>query len=404
MTEVVVDFNDEETPAEKSKAIALFNPQTVVASEVFVDKGLDPTIEKIKAEVRSKFLDISTPEGRAEIKRLTRRIGSIKRQIDDMGAELKSPLKIQVDVIDAERLRMRRELETLQEEVERDLSAWMEKENARTEGHEAAIKAYADAAIFGEMTPTSAFVQSRIADLENPVIREWDEFKIRAEGTRVTSLETLRKILAERLQAEKDAAELAEHRRQQAEREQQEREKRIADEAAAQARKDAEEKAERDAKIERDRVAAEQKKKDDDTEAERVRLKKVADDAATAAARAEQERKDAEARAEQAEKDRVEAEKNAESARLIVEQKAKDAEKEAAEKATREEKQRAEDERKENDRLTEERQKDLSHKKSINNAAVAAIVGLSQGLNEDQAKAVIVAIAQKKIPNVEIKY
>jgi colicin import membrane protein len=147
-------------------------------------------------------------------------------------------------------------------------------------------------------------------------------------------------------------------------------ERRIAEEVAAKAKADAEEKALAE------KQAAEKALLDAKFAQERAEREKVEAEKAAAQAKAEAEIR-AKMAAEQAEKDKLQAIEN--------ERKRIEAVAEAERKAE------------------EAREADKTHKKKINNAVLEAIVAES-GINAEQGKAIIIAIASGKVPHLKISY
>lgn len=210
-------------------------------------------------------------------------------------------------------------------------------------------------------------------------LTDWEEEQARIERERVEAEERARAAaeearLAEIARKEEEirareeavrAAEEAERQRvaaEQAERERVEREARLQAEAAENAKREAAaavERAEREAREATERAARE-------------------------AAEAEQRAKDA---AEKAEREKAEAV-------AAAERRAQ----EEAERAERERQAQADAQRK----ADEARAADVEHRRSINRAAMAALI--AQGISEDDAATVITAIVQGKVPAVAIRY
>ncbi len=156
---------------------------------------------------------------------------------------------------------------------------------------------------------------------------------------------------------------------------------------------------------ERQRVAAEQ--------AERERVER---EARLQAEAAENAKREAAAAVERAEREAREATERAAREAAEAEQRAKDAaeraEREkaeavaAAERRAQEEAERAERERQAQAdaqrKADEARAADVEHRRSINRAAMAALI--AQGISEDDAATVITAIVQGKVPAMAIRY
>lgn len=198
----------------------------------------------------------------------------------------------------------------------------------------------------------------------------------------------------ERAKAEAEAARMAEIERREAElreREEAIRRKQEADQRRQEAEEEERKRVEREAQM---RLDAEERAKREAAEA--IYAAECAARAAEQAridaeARAEHEAQEAEARAkaaaEQAERDRAEAVRQVEERARI------DAERREQARIDAEARVKAEDDR---------RAADREHRKSVNNAALAALI--EEGINEDVAKKIVVLIASGSIPAVFIRY
>lgn len=345
-------------------------PPAETALQIYqTPNGLDPYIERIRQEVTGHAPNLKTDKGRKEIASRAFKVRKIKAALDGLGKEQVDRLKEIPKLIDAERKRMRDELDALADEVRKPLTDWEEAEASRVALHRAALDGMAEQAreVGGLDVET---LRQRIAIVESAVMGEsWEEFEAEAHRVKAKALEILNAALTERQKYEAEQAELAELRRKQAEQEQKDREAEIARQAAEKARTDAEAKA----------------------QAERDAAAKREADAKAAAERAEQERAEAIERQKQAEA-RAEAEK------LAAEQRAKD----AAEAARQAEIKRQADAKAAEDAAQRKREADIAHKASINNAALAAFI--ENGLPDACAKQAVILIAKGLIPAIRIQY
>lgn len=344
-------------------------PSAETALEVYkTPKGLDPFIKRIREEVTGHDPDLTTKKGRDAIASRAFKVRKIKTALDSLGKEQVDRLKEIPKLIDAERKRMRDELDALADEVRKPLTEWEQAEEERVAGHKKRIQWLQDFALCDEAN--AAAMRAQIEDLEAVLVdQSWEEFEAEAHRTKADTLSAMRAALIQREKHEAEQEELAELRRKQAEQEQKDREAEIARQAAEKA------KAEAEAKAQQEQEAA---------------AKREAD-AKAAAERAEQERADAIERQKQAEA-RAEAEK------LAAEQRAK----EAAEAARQAEVKRQADEKAAEEAAAKKREADTKHKKEINNAALAAFV--DNGLPEECAKQAVILIAKGLIPAVKITY
>lgn len=338
------------------------------ALQVFsVENGLDPYLQKIRAEIDGFVPDVTNRKGREAIASIAYKVARSKTALDNVGKELVAELKELPKKIDAERKRMRDLLDTWQAEVRRPLTEWEEAEAARVERIQAQVSRLGDTDVTD--MPASEIRES-IDNLEAHVIdARYEEFEPEAHRVKAASLTALRESLAKREQYEAEQAELARLRAEAATREQQEREERIAREAAERAQREAE------AKAQAEREAAAQRERDAQLAAERREL-----ELKLQAEQAEREKLAAQQRADQAERDAA----------------AK------AEQAAQAERQRQADEQARADAEAKAREADRAHKGAILKAAKEAI--MKTGITEDQAVAVVKLIAAGKVPSVSIQY
>lgn len=210
-------------------------------------------------------------------------------------------------------------------------------------------------------------------------LTDWEAEQDRIERERVEA--------EERARAAAEEARLAELARKEEEIRAREEAVRAAEEAERQrvAAEHAErERVEREARLQAE--AAENAKREAAAAVERAEreAREATERAAREAAEAEQRAKDAAERAERAKAEAVAA----------AERRAQ----EEAERAERDRQAQADAQRK----ADEARAADVEHRRSINRAAMAALI--AQGISEDDATTVITAIVQGKVPAVAIRY
>lgn len=416
------------TEVSESTALAVIESvESLKAVVVFAPGGVDDILNKLKSEVRAIKTDISTPTGRAQIKSLAYKVARSKTALDDLGKDLTADLKAQTNAIDAERRKLRDELDALKEEVRKPLTDRETAEEDRVKAHEEAIEEIARCASFLVMQPGSHEIKGRIAHLQLLQPRDWQEFAQRAQEVTATALASLTALLAVAEKREADEAELVRLREEEAERLRQEqarltaeREAKIAADAAEAARIEAEAKAAKEAeeaaarqaeelaRVESERRAAEERAIEEariaaeKAEADRLTIQQAKDEADARAAKAEADRiaseKAAKEAAEQAERDRVAAAERAEADRLAAAQQAEQ-DRQAAINAER---QRAEKQRQDEEAETARRAADKAHRQKFNGEALAGLV--TAGLTEEQGKSVIIAVATGLVPHVTMNY
>lgn len=342
--------------------------------------GLDPWLDKIRAEVTGHVPDLKTKKGRDAIASLAFKVRKVKTALDGIGKEQVDRLKEIPKKIDAERKRMREALDALADEVRAPLDQWEQAEEARQQRHQQGIEWFRLRADENrdldadELRTTIADVQARAVD------ESWEEFEPEAHRVKARALEALHQALAAREKHDADQAELARLRAETAAREQKGREERIAREAAEKAQREAE------ARAQAEREAAIRREQEAKAAAERreLELKLQAEQAEKAAA--------------QAKADQIAAEHRAEQERLA----AIEREKQAAEAARQAEIKRQADAKAAEEAEARRREADKAHKASINRAALDAFV--RAGMPEDCAKQAVTLIAKGEIPAIKITY
>lgn len=352
-----------------STEVALL-PAALTPAIVFANGGVDDVLKAVREAVKDVPRDISTEKNRAVIKSAAYKVARSKTALDEMGKELTAELKAKTGKIDADRKRIRDELDALKDEIRKPLTDWEMAEEKRVADHESALEYIRSRAVFETSEPTIELIESRIVEVSASASRDWQEFSMRANAVVELAMLSLSKLRDATIKRNEERAELLRLQAEEAARKQAEREAEIARQAAEQARLKAEQ------------IAAEAMQKE---QAER--------------ARAEREKIEAQQRAERAEADRIEAERIANQRALEAAAKA-EADKLAAIEAERA---RVAAEQK---RIADEeaaRERDKKHKATVNNAVVAALVA-SAHIDEIAAKAVVVAIAKGEIPNVKISY
>lgn len=354
----------------ESTELAILPPAETALQVYQQPSGLDPYIDRIRAEVTGHVPDLTTDKGRKAIASLAFKVRKSKTALDALGKQLVDDLKEIPKKIDAERKRMRDQLDALADEVRRPLDEWEAAEEARVAKHKAGIqhiKGCGEGLINGQPAAFGLLFY----ELEERIVVDatWEEFEAEAHRAKDHALASLRAMFAEHQKREAEQAELTRLRAEAEARRIQDEKERIAREAAERATREAEAKA----------------------QAERDAAAKREADAKAAQERAERDRLEAIERQKQAEA-RAEAEK------LAAEQRAK----EAAEAARLAEIKRQADEAARIEAEQRKREADRAHKAKTNNAAVTALV--AGGLTAESAKLAITLIAKGEVPAVRINY
>ena len=347
------------------------------ALEVFSKEGgLDPIINKIREQVKSEVFDVSTEEGRKHIGSVARKIGSAKATLEKMALNLTEDWRTKTSAVNAEKKRVKEELDALRDEIKAPLDEYKEKQRLRVERHETLLSGLENADLFEFPNPTTDLIAERINLIGDIYERDWEEFKARADIAYNESKQKLEALYEARVKSDEEQAELERLRKEKEERDRKDREDKLKREAAEQARKDAEEKAKLDAK-----------KAADAAKAEKDRIQK--------------EKDDADRKAKEAEDARIAAEKKAEADKKAAAKKAED-DKAAAIDAERK---RVADEKKAAKDAEAKREANKKHRAKINNEVLEDLqesVDLKEG--GCPFKQMITAIAHGKVRNVKIVY
>ena len=263
-------------------------------------KAYSEFYKSIKAQLADFIPDVSTERGRKEIASMAYKVTRSKTAIDDAGKKLNEDARTKINAVDAQRRKIREELDALAEDVRRPLTEWETEEEARTRDIEDALSTM----LALEAIPHgagSAEIRRRWEELSASEV-DPDVFRDRqteAVTLRQRVLDVLASALDKAVQHEADQAELA---RLRAEQERQERLEREAREAEARQRAE-DERREREASeirareeraAEQARLAAEKAAKAEQDRVERVAAERVAK--AEAEARAIREKVEREAR------------------------------------------------------------------------------------------------------------
>lgn len=344
--------------SEEKTEVALVSLPSVPAEleQAFInDEFIDNLINQIRKEATAVVGDLNKATGRKVYISMAAKVRSTKVMIDDAGKDLVAEMKKRPALVDASRKKVRDELDKLAVEIRKPVTDW-EAEQERIKAEQQMQAWHVEALEMNENLDLQRAIQFE-ADHELALLmnekhdRDVAEAKAEAERQRIAHEEELKRIAAE--QAKRDAdAEIA---------------------AAAQREADA-----------------------------KAALAKAEQDAKDVAARAEQQRIEAEAKAEREKQEAAEQAERDKQAAIEAEQRR------AKEEADRI---RQEAEQKEQARLAEEkriadeadkRAKDVAHRKTVNNQALADLV--AAGVPEDCAKKCITAIAKGEVSAIRITY
>ena len=227
-------------------------------------------IAEIAKAARDVPKDAETAKGRALIASTANKVARLKVHLDGLGKDLVSEWKTKSSAVDAERKRLRDELDSLKAEVRAPLTEWEDAKAAKEVVVTAKIDAFRRAATgqdkdgldLNAAKLTAMLARVRLAAIDESVYGEHTNEAAAAKDGAIRALENL---AAKRAKDEAEAAELARLRAEAAERERTEREDRIRREAAETAKAEAEARARAEAEV----VAAKARAEIDAKERER---------------------------------------------------------------------------------------------------------------------------------------
>ncbi len=216
---------------------------------------VEKLLGSIKSQVLSYVPDVTTVSGRKAISSLAFRVSTTKVILDDMGKGLIADLKKRTSQVDAVRKSIRDTLDALRDEVYSPLGEWKEAERKAAEAAAKElerIEAERKAAEAAELAARIAEIEAR----ESAIRKAEVELKAKAEAVQKEK-ERLEREERIRIEAEARAKAAAGKAAEKAERDKVEAEKKaIADQLAAVAR------AEERARVEKEKILAEQRAKE----------------------------------------------------------------------------------------------------------------------------------------------
>lgn len=409
MSEIIEGTVEAENVTENQPGTALALLRQTTPANLFTPGKVTDLIEQITIEARKrvKGLDETTVADRKKMRSVAHWVAQSKTAMDGMGLDFTADLRKTVDLVNADRRRIKTAMDDLKAEITAKADAFEAAEEARLQRHKDALAQMASLSVFNHDEPTVFEVTCRLAALENFEPREWEGFTNRATDTKAAGLANLAIFMEQAQKRENDRAE-AERLRQEemkreaeeAERAKQERDRQIAAKAADFARREAEAASARVIAEERTRAAQAIEQAALETRAAEQKAAQQQEAAAQAI-------RDAEARTDQAKQDAEAAQVKAEANRQAYAKAAQEA-KEAAVKAEID--RRAAEDKKTAD-AAQARADDVANRKAINSKALTAIMTVLCatliGRNKEAeviGKAVVTAIIKNEIPNVTISY
>ena len=188
--------------------------------------GLDSLYNQIEKMAKGLVADVSTKEGVSQIKSCARQIASVKKKVDDIGKDVVADLKKLPGIIDANRRLFRDRMEALQDEIRRPVTE-IENREDEIDGIKGMHLKLAMA--------TSEQIRHDLEYVKSIPLTDdkWKESLAKATKAINGEISALELLLTAAEKREKEAAELEELRKKNAENERIINEQRIREEARA---------------------------------------------------------------------------------------------------------------------------------------------------------------------------
>lgn len=234
--------------------LEIYERKELLPEDVFCKGTSQELVEKIKTEARSFVIDATTAKGRKVAVSLAAKVRKSKTFLDTLGKNLTADEQAKIKKVNAERKIIRDELDELAEEIRKPVTEFEQAEENRI----AAIRIkITDIEVACEGLETLEQMYLKKSELENVDVDSFAEFAIEAEDKKANAINLITQKIetAEKLQAqEKELAEFrAEKEKAEAEKAEQARiaEQKAHDEAI---KAQAERKAKIDAEAEKTRA------------------------------------------------------------------------------------------------------------------------------------------------------
>lgn len=356
---------------ETAASTDLITIETLKAIDVFKPGAVEKLITDLEAKVRAiPMADHTTKKGRDEIVSLAHKVTRSKTALDELGKTHVADLKKAAGVVDADRRLIRLRLDDLKDEVRRPVTEYEEAEEKRIATHTANMETLQALDTFAARQDTIHEINSRLSTLSELEYLTWEEFSDGANRLLAKMKASLTALGERAVKQNEERAELERLRKAEADRQEAQR-----------------------------KIDAERAQKERDERIAAQAYQEAKDKAAEDSRRAEAERTAAIARAEKAERDAKDAAEKAERDKAVAFEQAERNRKAAVEA----ERKRVADAQAAEEAATKKREANKAHLARVNNAALADLMKVP-GVTDKIGKAVIIAIASGKVPNITVNY
>jgi len=338
------------------------------ANQIIEFNEFEANLSEFKKKYENVIYDLSVPDESQQARSDRLAIGKVISKLDAKHKEIKAPLKVKTDLVDAERKRIKDDLLNVQGKI-KDQIVEHERKIAEQEAEQQNL--IDDIYILGlfDHKPCCSEISARLNRAESIDIDNAQYLPIKAQAALAVSeaIKSLNKLYGEYKKIEDEQEELDRLRSEKEELDRKDREDSIAKEAAENARLEAENKARAEVLASAQREAS------------------------------------AKASLDLAEKNRIAAEKKAAQDAIDAKERQKKAVKDAKEKAILEASEKIAMAKRVEAAEDARRAADINHRSLINNLSLNDMLSIP-GINVNLAKAIITAIAKNQIKNISIKY
>lgn len=244
-----MDTNNEAISVSESMEVVVVDDNRRLREFFILPENLEMVANAVEKVARGLVADANTKDGASQIKSMARSIASVKVAVDNAGKRVVSELKALPKVIDSNRAMFRERLEVLQEEIRKPVTEIENRENRVRKISEMHLS-------LG--SASSDDIRLAIQTL-NEIMADESEWKESLEAARKAAdgeLKALTLLLGNAEKREREAIELEELRKKQAEAERIIREQKIREEAERKAKAES---AEREARLTREKEEAERR-------------------------------------------------------------------------------------------------------------------------------------------------
>ncbi|AVP94669.1 hypothetical protein [Aeromonas rivipollensis] len=213
--------------------LVVIEPTTAVA--LFTEgQGVAELLADIRQKATSLVPDITTAKGRKEIASIAYAVAKTKTYLDGLGKEQTDKFKEIPKRIDANRKQIRDTLDALKDEVRAPLNQYEAAEEARVAALQSRLARLNELGSSASIEIAAADLQAMLTEVEQTALDDtWQELLPQATVARELAAKRIGEVLAARQKYEAEQAELEELRQKQAEQERIDRERLIAEQAAA---------------------------------------------------------------------------------------------------------------------------------------------------------------------------